>query len=97
VAVAAIISTAGLFYSEKILELMGASQDMIQQEKDTPTPAILNFFGFWMFQIPLEYLLALKAGIGPVGVFWAIVISESALTLVTAYIFKQGGWKKIQV
>lgn len=64
---------------------------------DTQTPTILNFFGFWMFQIPLAYLLAISFNVGPNGVFWAIVISESALTLVTAYIFKRGRWKLVKV
>jgi putative MATE family efflux protein len=64
---------------------------------DTRTPTILNFFGFWMFQIPLAYLLAITFELGPNGVFWAIPIAESAIALVAIIIFKRGKWKSVKV
>ncbi|MFI5218455.1 MAG: MATE family efflux transporter [Bacteroidia bacterium] len=60
---------------------------------DTRTPTILNFFGFWVVQIPLAYLLANTFSFGASGVFWAIVISESSLTIAALIIFKRGRWK----
>ena len=60
---------------------------------DTRTPTILNFFIFWLFQIPLAYTLAIIMNLGPQGVFAAIVISESALTVVGYLVFKKGKWK----
>jgi hypothetical protein len=35
--------------------------------------------------------------IGPDGVFGAIVISESALALVTAFIFRRSRWKMVKI
>jgi putative MATE family efflux protein len=64
---------------------------------DTRTPTILNFFGFWMFQIPLAYLLAITLEYGPTGTYLAIVIAESALAIVSILIFRRGKWKTIKV
>lgn len=64
---------------------------------DTRTPSILNFICFWLVQIPLAYWLAMPAGWGPQGVFWAIVSGESLLTILAVLVFKNGTWKLNQV
>lgn len=64
---------------------------------DTRTPTILNFFAFWTFQIPLAYLLAITFELGTQGVYWAIVIAESALAVVSIFIFRQGKWKLVKI
>jgi putative MATE family efflux protein len=64
---------------------------------DTRTPTIINLFCFWAFQIPLAYVLAIPLGFGPTGVFTAIVLTESSLTVVSWLIFKQGRWKKVKI
>ncbi|HMQ04403.1 MAG TPA: MATE family efflux transporter [Pyrinomonadaceae bacterium] len=61
---------------------------------DTWTPTYLNFFIFWMFEIPLAYLLAHTYGFGPQGVFWAITLAFSMLAVVAALMFKRGKWKQ---
>jgi putative MATE family efflux protein len=61
---------------------------------DTVTPTWLNFFVFWLFEIPLAYLLAYHFEMGPQGVFWAITVAFSALAVVSALLFKRGKWKK---
>src|SRR6185369_13305213 len=60
---------------------------------DTWTPTWLNFFVFWVFEIPLAYALAYEFGLGPYGVFWAITISFSVLAVVAAMLFRRGKWK----
>jgi putative MATE family efflux protein len=60
---------------------------------DTWTPTYLNFFIFWLFEIPLAYLLAYQFKMGPDGVFWAITIAFSVLAVVSALFFKRGKWK----
>lgn len=60
---------------------------------DTMTPTYLNFFVFWLFEIPLAYILAYHFGMGPDGVFWAIFLAFSMLTIVSAIVFKMGRWK----
>jgi putative MATE family efflux protein len=64
---------------------------------DTWTPTYLNFFVFWLFEIPLAYLLAYYFGMGPDGVFWAIFLAFSMLTIVSTIVFKRGKWKLKQV
>jgi putative MATE family efflux protein len=64
---------------------------------DTFTPTIINFFCYWLFQIPLAYLLAISAGLEANGVFIAIAVAESILAVVSVIVFRQGRWKLKQV
>jgi len=61
---------------------------------DTWTPTWINFFIFWLFEIPLAYLLAYGFQMGPIGAFWAITISFSLLAVVSALLFRRGKWKQ---
>ena len=64
---------------------------------DTKTPTWINFICFWLFQIPLGYLLAKTFELGPLGAFLAIPIAETLIALVAWYYFKRGKWKTVQV
>jgi Na+-driven multidrug efflux pump len=64
---------------------------------DTRTPTIINLFCFWGFQIPLAWLLANGLNLGPAGVFAAIPVTESTLTVVSFVVFRQGKWKKVRI
>jgi putative MATE family efflux protein len=64
---------------------------------DTSTPTIINLFCFWAVQIPLAWLLAITLGFGPSGVFSAILLSESTLTVASFVIFRRGKWKKVKI
>lgn len=60
---------------------------------DTWTPTIINLFVFWLWELPLAYVLAITFGLGPRGVFLAIMISFSTLAVVSALMFRRGKWK----
>jgi putative MATE family efflux protein len=60
---------------------------------DTWTPTIINLFVFWFWEIPLGYVLSVKFGMGPEGVFTAITIAFSTLAIVSAAVFRRGRWK----
>jgi putative MATE family efflux protein len=60
---------------------------------DTWTPTWLNLLCFWVFELPLAWGLARPAGLGPTGVFWAIMAAFSLLALASAGIFRRGRWK----
>ncbi len=60
---------------------------------DTWTPTIINLFVFWLWELPLAYVLAVLFGIGPRGVFLAIMIAFSTLAIVSAVVFRTGKWK----
>lgn len=64
---------------------------------DARTPTIMNFFVFWLLQIPAAYLLAIELSFEAAGVYWAIVISESTFTLVGYFLFRRGKWKTVKV
>jgi putative MATE family efflux protein len=61
---------------------------------DTWTPTIINLFVFWLWEIPLAYVLSVKAGMGPRGVFVAMMVAFSTLAVVSAAVFRLGRWKK---
>ncbi|MBS1949418.1 MAG: Na+-driven multidrug efflux protein [Cytophagales bacterium] len=64
---------------------------------DTKTPTLLNLFGFWCFQIPLAYALAIYLDWGPNGVYAAIAIAESAIAVAGIILFRKGKWKTVKV
>ena len=60
---------------------------------DTWTPTWLNLFVFWLWEIPLAYVLAKVLGWGPRGVFVAITVAFSTLAVASALLFRRGRWK----
>jgi len=64
---------------------------------DTATPTFINLFCFWLFEIPLAYVLALPFGLEEKGVYIAILAAESAMTLTAVLIFRRGRWKTREV
>ena len=64
---------------------------------DTWTPTVINLFCFWLFELPVAYLLSHTMGIGPLGVFIAMTVAFSSLAVVSAVVFRRGRWKTRQV
>jgi len=64
---------------------------------DTRTPMFINFFCFWLMEIPLSYFLSVNLGMGLAGVCWAIAGSETALAIIAVIIFRKGKWKEISL
>lgn len=64
---------------------------------DTWTPTIINLFVFWLWEIPLAYVLGVQLNWGPRGVFIAMMIAFSTLALVSGLVFRQGKWKRKMV
>jgi putative MATE family efflux protein len=64
---------------------------------DSKTPTLVNLFWFWVFQIPVAYLMANVLKLGPTGVFVAIVVTETCVTLTSIYLFKKGKWKTVKI
>lgn len=90
-------------YGQMCLRILGAGYPMyaigmiivqaLNGAGDTRTPSVLNFICFWMLQIPLAWWLASVSGLGPGGVFWSVVISESLLSVFGVAVFRRGGWR----
>lgn len=87
-----IIGTAYIFYGVGMVMMQA-----LNGAGDTRTPTIINFIGFWLFQIPLAYLLAKTLDMGSTGAFIAIPVAETVIALVAWYYFKRGKWKTVKV
>ncbi len=64
---------------------------------DTTTPTVINFFCYWLFQIPLAFALANWTAFGATGVFIAITVAESLIAVVGILAFRRGTWKKRRI
>ncbi len=64
---------------------------------DTITPTIVNFFAFWMLEIPLAYFLALHTRMQAHGVYWSVVVAEASMAAVSIILFKRGYWKRQKI
>lgn len=87
-----IIGSAYIFY--------GISMVMTQAMNgagDTSTPTWIYGIGFWLFQIPLAYLLAYYFKLNTIGAVIAIPIAETFIAVIAYYYFKKGKWKEIKV
>jgi putative MATE family efflux protein len=64
---------------------------------DTMTPTKINFFCFWLLEIPLAYVLALKLGADQNGVYWSILVAETVAGVIGILMFRRGKWKQSKV
>lgn len=64
---------------------------------DTKTPTFINFFLYWILQLPLAYLLAVILDIGPNGAFMAVVVTEVMMSVVYIWFFRKGKWKSVEI
>jgi putative MATE family efflux protein len=64
---------------------------------DTVTPTIVNFFGFWLLEIPLAYALAIPLKLQTNGVYYSIVFAEASIALAGVLLFRRGRWKRQQI
>jgi putative MATE family efflux protein len=60
---------------------------------DTTTPTFINLFCFWLWELPIAFLLSKHFQMGPTGVFIAILIAFSTLAVLSGAIFRKGKWK----
>lgn len=83
-----IVSTGFLFYAYGMV-----LENAFNGAGDPWTPAWINLFCFWIFELPFAWFAAHVLGWGPNGVFVAMTVSFSALAVVSAYYFRRGTWK----
>jgi putative MATE family efflux protein len=60
---------------------------------DTRTPTFINLVSLWLLELPLAWLLAHSAGLGPPGAFIAMSVGFTTLAFLSAWIFSKGRWK----
>ena len=63
---------------------------------DTRTPTWIDLFCFWLFEIPVAWMLS-RTALGVDGVFWAVALAYSLSAVVSTLVFRRGGWKTTSV
>lgn len=64
---------------------------------DTKTPTKVNFFAYWVFQLPVAYLLSVTLNLQAQGVFITMLGSISLAAIIFVAIFKRGNWKQTKI
>ncbi len=64
---------------------------------DTNTPTIVNLLCFWLFQIPLAWVLSQHYIREPKAIFITILITQVVAAALSFYLFKKGKWKTVKV
>jgi putative MATE family efflux protein len=64
---------------------------------DTLTPTIVNFFGFWVLELPLAWWLAVTMHMQGEGAFLAIVIAECSIAAAGMVLFRRGRWARQRI
>ncbi len=64
---------------------------------DTLTPTFVNFFGFWVLELPLAWWMATRLHMRAEGAFLSVVIAEASIAVISLVLFKQGRWKRQRI
>jgi len=64
---------------------------------DTVTPTMINVISFWLCEIPLAWLLANRTSLGVNGVFTAIPVANTVMTVISLVVFARGSWKQRRI
>lgn len=87
-----IVSFGYVFYAWQMV-----TQQAFNGAGDTTTPAVVNFFCFWIIQIPLAYGLAIPLGMGPAGIWITVAVCYSIAAAVSIALVRRGKWKQVAV
>jgi putative MATE family efflux protein len=60
---------------------------------DTITPTMINIVSFWLCEIPLGWFLANHTSLRVDGVFTAIPVANTVMTVISLIVFARGNWK----
>jgi MATE family multidrug resistance protein len=69
---AALIPIAGVFQVFDGLQAVAAG--VLRGVGDTRGPMLINLLGYWVLGLPLSVFLGFVAGLGPVGLWWGLVL-----------------------
>jgi MATE family, multidrug efflux pump len=69
---AALIPLAGVFQVFDGLQVVAGG--ILRGLGETRVAMLVNILGYWMLGLPVSYLLGFRAGLGPVGLWWGLVV-----------------------
>jgi putative MATE family efflux protein len=64
---------------------------------NSKTPTRINLVCFWLFEIPLAFVLTRWVGVGSWGVYLAIPLAFSAMAVSSVVLFRRGTWKTVKI
>jgi putative MATE family efflux protein len=64
---------------------------------DTRTPTLLNLFCFWLWEVPIAWVLSGPLGFGAHGIVVAVAVAFSTLAVTSVIVFRRGRWKTKRV
>jgi len=74
-----------------------AIQGVLRSAGDTIALLLLSFIAMFLLRIPLAYALAGPAGLGPSGIWMAILTSSGLAVFLNWLYFKKGPWKEKRI
>jgi putative MATE family efflux protein len=83
------VTTPSVFVFGFLLVLLGS----FQGSGYTLPVLVLNLSRLWVLRIPGACLLAYTAGMGPMGIWWAMFISNTVIAVAGWLWFRTGTWK----
>ncbi|MBT1689491.1 MATE family efflux transporter [Dawidia soli] len=84
---ATLLIIAGMFQLSDGMQVVCASA--LRGLQDVKIPSLFIFLSYWAIGLPLGYWLGFHAGVGPVGIWWGLVVG---LTLTATALFIRLRW-----
>lgn len=81
-------------YSVPFFGIMFAFNAAFSGSGHTAPILVLNTTRLWGIRIPVAYYLAIKKGMGPNGIFYAMVVSNVIISAAAYLWFRKGTWKQ---
>jgi len=83
------ITTPSVYVFGFLMVLLGS----FQGSGYTLPVMVLNMSRLWILRIPGAYLLAYSLGMGPLGIWWSMFVSNTVVTVAGWLWFRKGTWK----
>jgi Na+-driven multidrug efflux pump len=84
-----ILSPSVIFFSLYTV-LLGA----FQGGGDAKPPMVLNIIRLWGLRVPLAYLMILGLGMGALGLWWAMFISNMVVAAAAWILYETNRWSR---
>jgi MATE family multidrug resistance protein len=78
-----LIPLAGVFQVFDGLQVV--SSGVLRGVGDTRAPMVVNLLGFWFLGMPVSLWMGFRAGLGPAGLWWGLVVGLAAVAVILLY------------
>lgn len=98
-----VVMSAGVAYlriiglSQPLLAIATISNGALRGAGDTLPGLYATLVGRWLLSVPLAYLLALRLGMGPSGVWWALAAGTVLQATITLWRWLGRGWLRVAI